>query len=150
MGDSVALGAKTCLTPLGYDLDAEVGRQFDAGLDQLRDHAGGGLPDTVVIELGTNGPFGSEGFDEVMALTGSQRRVVWVTIALPDRSQYRFRTSLNNMIVELAADHPNARVADFAAAAARHPEWLYDDGIHLTGAGCAGFAQVVDAAVRDP
>lgn len=150
VGDSVALGARSCLQPLGYELDAEVGRQFDAGLEQLRQHATTGLPATVVVELGTNGPFDSTDFAAVMALAGSQRRVVWVTVALPDRSQYAFRDSLNQLITTLAADHANVRVADFAAGVAQHPEWMYDDGIHPNAAGCAGFAAVVDAAVRDP
>lgn len=150
IGDSVALGAKSCLTPLGYELDAEVGRRFDEGLQQLRQHAASGLPDTVVLELGSNGPFDAAGFAEAMALAGSERRVVWVTVALPSDSRYAFRDSLNAMITDLAGDYPNVRVAGFGSAAAAHPEWLFADGVHLNQAGCAGFTEVVDAAVRDP
>lgn len=150
IGDSVSLGAESCLDPLGYHVDSEVGRQFTTGLDHLRVHAADGLPRSVVIHLGTNGPFSSDGFSSAMALTGSERRVVWVTIALPPRSQYSFVDSLNDMIRSLAADYDNVRVADFARAAAQHPEWMASDGIHINGAGCEGFAQTVDAAVTAP
>lgn len=150
IGDSVSLGAESCLTPLGYTLDSEVGRQFAVGLERLRAHATDGLPGTVIVHLGTNGPFSADDFAAVMALTGSDRRVVWVTIALPDRSQYGFADSLNGMIRSLAAQYPNVRVADWAAAVAQHPDWMYDDGIHINSAGCTGFTGVVDAAVRAP
>ena len=150
IGDSVSLGAESCLAPLGYHVDSEVGRQFSVGLDHLRVNAADGLPDTVVLHLGTNGPFSSDGFREAMALTGTQRRVVWVTIALPGRSQYAFVDSLNAMIRSEAAQYDNVRVADWATAAAQHPDWLAGDGIHIGGAGCTGFTQVVDAAVTRP
>jgi hypothetical protein len=150
VGDSVSLGAQRCLAPLGYRLDSEVGRQFSVGLQRLQVQAAAGLPETVVVHLGTNGPFGADGFTTVMDLLGSAERVVWVTIALPDRSQYAFRDSLNAMIRDMAGDYGNVRVADFAAAAADHPEWFYDDGVHINSAGCAGFANVVNEAVTAP
>ncbi len=150
IGDSVSLGAESCLAPLGYNVDSEVGRQFSVGLDHLRVHAADGLPDSVVIHLGTNGPFTLDGFRQVMELTGSQRRVVWVTIALPPRSQYSFVDSLNEMIRSQASEYGNVRIADFAAASDEHPEWMASDGIHIGGSGCTGFAQVVDDAVTRP
>lgn len=150
IGDSVSLGAQSCLAARGYRVDSEVGRQFSTGLDLLRGHAAGGLPRTVVIHLGTNGPFDSSGFASAMQLVSGVDRVVWVTIALPPAARYSFVDSLNSMIRSQAAAYDNVRVADFAAAAARHPEWLAGDGIHIAGAGCDGFTQVVDAAVTRP
>lgn len=150
VGDSVSLGAESCLAPLGYEVDSEVGRQFAVGWQRLKVHAAQGLPDSVVIHLGTNGPFSSGEFQQVMDLMGSQRRVVWVTIHLPAMSQYAFAESLNSMIRDLGAQYDNVRIADFAAAVADHPEWMYGDGIHINGAGCDGFTQVVNEAVTDP
>lgn len=150
IGDSVSLGAESCLDPLGYEVDSEVGRQFTVGLQHLRAHTSDGLPDTVVLHLGTNGPFSADGFTEAMSLTGTERRVVWVTIQLPPRSSYSFVDSLNDMIRSQARQYPNVRIADFARAAAQHPEWMAPDGIHISGAGCAGFADVVDDAVTSP
>jgi len=147
VGDSVSLGAKPCLTPKGYRVDSEVGRQFSVGWQRLRDHAADGLPQSVVVHLGTNGPFSASQFQEVMNLLGSQRRVVWVTIHLPNKSQYSFRDSLNAMIRDQAAAFPNVRLADLARQGAQNPQWFYDDGIHITSAGCAGFTALVDDAV---
>ena len=150
IGDSVSLGAESCLSGRGYRVDSEVGRQFSTGLDLLRVHAADGLPRTLVIHLGTNGPFDSSGFASAMQLADDVERVVWVTIALPPASRYSFVDSLNDMIRSQAAGYDNVRVADFASAAARHPEWLAGDGIHIAGAGCDGFTQVVDEAVTRP
>ncbi len=150
IGDSVSLGAESCLAQSGYRVDSEVGRQFTTGLDHLRVAAADGLPQTVVLHLGTNGPFSSEGFHEAMSLVGSQRRVVWVTIALPARSQYGFVSELNDMIRSTAAQYDNARIADFARAAAANPSWLAADGIHIAGPGCDGFTRTVNAAVTQP
>lgn len=149
VGDSVSLGAQRCLESLGYELDSEVGRQFTTGLQRLRSHAADGLPETVVVHLGTNGPFSSDGFAEVMELIGSERRVVWVTIALPDLPRYGFADEQNELIKSMAGRYENARVADWAAAAEANPGWTAD-GIHLTGSGCEGFTGVIDAAVRSP
>lgn len=150
IGDSVSLGAESCLAARGYRVDSEVGRQFSTGLDLLRVHAADGLPRTLVIHLGTNGPFDSSGFSSVMQLADGVERVVWVTISLPPASRYSFVDSLNDMIRSQASSYDNVRVADFAAAAARHPEWLAGDGIHIAGAGCDGFTEVVDDAVTRP
>ena len=150
VGDSVSLGAERCLTPLGYRLDSDVGRQFAAGLQRLRAQAAKGLPNTVVIHLGTNGPFSVSGFQEAMSLVDGQERVVWVTIALPPKPQYQFRDDMNELIRQQAARYDNVRVADFAAAAAQHPEWFHEDGVHINGAGCAGFAETVNDAVVAP
>jgi len=147
VGDSVSMGAEQCLTPMGYWLDSEVGRQFPVGLQRLRAQAAKGLPDTVVIHLGTNGPFTLAGFQEAMSLVADRDRVVWVTIALPEQPQYEFRDSVNQMIRQQAARYENVRLADFATAAAQHPEWFYEDGVHINSAGCVGFAQIVNEAV---
>lgn len=150
VGDSVALGAKSCLTPLGYRVDAQVGRQFTVGVQRLQMHAADGLPASVVVHLGTNGPFSAADFESVMRLLGGQRRVVWVTIHLPDNGRYGFRDSLNQMIRDESARYDNVRVADLAQVSAEHPDWFAGDDIHLAGGGCAGFTSVVDDAVTAP
>jgi hypothetical protein len=85
-----------------------------------------------------------------MSLVGPERRVVWVTIALPARSQYGFVDGLNDMIRNAAAQYDNARIADFARAAAANPSWLAPDGVHIAGPGCDGFTRTVNAAVTQP
>ncbi len=150
VGDSVSLGAESCLTSAGYRLDSSVGRQFDEGLQRLRVQQANGFPETVVIHLGTNGPFSEDGFRSAMSTVQSQERVVWVTIALPDKPQYQFRDSMNQRIREWASNYDNVRVADFGAAADKHPEWFHSDGVHINAAGCQGFTDVVNEAVSDP
>ena len=150
VGDSVSMGAESCLITDGYRLDSSVGRPFAEGLQRLKVQQANGLPETVVIHLGTNGPFSLDGFRSAMSLVQAQERVVWVTIALPDKAQYQFRDSMNDLIRAAAADYDNVRVADFGAAAEQHPEWFHSDGVHINSAGCRGFTDIVNDAVSAP
>jgi len=70
LGDSVMLGAVEALQQeipnLGL-LNAQGSRQPSAAIDILKQwQTAGYLGDTVVIDIGNNGPFSSEQFDEMM------------------------------------------------------------------------------------
>ncbi len=148
VGDSVALGAQPCLTEYGFEVDAVQSRSFKAGFAALQGISRSSLPETVVIHLGTNGPFNASQFDDVMEYVGSQRHVVWVTIALPDRDLYSFESSLNDMIKEQAKDYPNVAIADWNQASDGQPAWFAKDLIHINSAGCQAFADVVNKAAK--
>jgi hypothetical protein len=146
IGDSVALGAESCLARLGFDVDAVQSRSFDAGFTALRQRPRASLPSAVVIHLGTNGPFSASEFHAVMAHIGGDRHVTWVTIALPDRDPYGFEGSLNAMIKSLASSYNNTSVADWNRASRDKGHWFYNDQIHINSQGCEGFGNVVGAA----
>ncbi len=145
-GDSVSLGAESCLNSRGYSVVAEVGRTFEEGFSAMR--ATSDIPHNVVVHLGTNGPFSESRFHDVMDFLGPDRHVTWVTIALPPKSQYAFRDSQNDLIVAAAAQYENTSVAEWADAGTEQPGWFYGDQVHINGAGCEGFAQIIDEAVR--
>ena len=53
----------------------------------------------------------------------------------------------NGILSEAARTHPNVRLVDWNAAATAHPEWLWDDGIHLRPSGAAAYRALVVATL---
>ncbi len=149
VGDSVMLGAVTELLRAipGIEVNAAIGRSFDVGLQILRQRQHEGLlPNTVVIGLGDNGWITSQQVDQALQLLGSTRRVVFVNLKEP-RS---WESHDNAVLAAAAARDPRVVLADWYAASIRHPEYFWDDGIHLRPAGAAAYARLLAAALAPP
>jgi len=150
IGDSVMLGAKRCLTELGIEVDAKGNRRISAGIDTLRTKAAR-IPRRVVVHLGTNGGALPRELDRLMEVLGPDRRVYLLTIQLPDdRSRYSFEERTNAAIAQLPHRYPNAYVLDWNRLSDSVDGLLGGDHIHLTNAGCAAYAAMVDEHVRSP
>ena len=143
VGDSVMLGARWALQHRGFEVDAEKSRQAGAGPSVLRKQ-GAGLQSAVVVHLGTNGVFPSETCDRLVAQAGPTRMLFLLTVKVP-RSWER---SNNRTIRECATRFDNVRIVEWNLEATNHPEWLYDDGIHLRPEGAKAFARLITQAVR--
>ncbi len=142
IGDSVMLGAVTQLRSAihGIEVNAAVGRSFGAGLDILRQRQQEGLlPGTVVIGLGDNGWVTGQQVDQVMQLAGGQRLVVFVNLKEP-RS---WESHDNAVLAQAATDYPNVLVVDWHDLGDRHPEYFWDDGIHLRPQGAVAYAALL-------
>jgi peptidoglycan/LPS O-acetylase OafA/YrhL len=143
IGDSVMLGAQASLRGFLGDrlqLDANVSRHFTEGLDVARRlHAAGQLGDVVVIHLGTNGAIPEDQLNELLQLLSSVKRVVVVN-AKVDRP---WEGPDNEVIAAAVPRFPNAVLFDWHAAASEHPEFLVQDGVHLSSAGQAHYALVI-------
>ena len=84
VGDSIMLSAKPELRPLGYGVNASVGRQFGAGVWIVRHKAEDGtLPKRVIVHLGTNGTIDPGDCDRLVGYAGPKRRVFLMTITVP-------------------------------------------------------------------
>ena len=146
IGDSITVAATPKLRELipGIDIDAEVGRRLDQGLDRLAGHELAGA--TLVIALCTNptaGDFATE-LDQTMttATTAGVRSVVWVTCtewtdAVP---------GYNTAIRATAAVYPNVTVAEWANVS-QTPGFLGPDGVHPTGPGVEAYASLIATTV---
>lgn len=145
VGDSVMLGASPSILKILPDcvIDAKVSRQItqaDGVLDSLEQQ--NTLYPTVVIGLGTNGPFDTAEGQEIIDRLGSDRTIYWVTVYGKELS---WQEDSNATIRKLAEDNENVHIIDWAQAASEHAEWLSSDGIHLTAAGRDGYAQIISA-----
>lgn len=145
IGDSVMLSASPSLGDLvpNIEVDAAVSRQVEAGIEVLRARRDSGtLGDVVVVHLGTNGDFEPEEFDEIMAVTEGVQRVVFLNLKVPrDWEGYN-----NQVIAEGVARHPNAVLIDWHNVSTAHPEYFYEDDIHLERPGGDAYAGLIAAA----
>lgn len=148
IGDSVTLGAKPALEKQlpGIKVDAKEGRQVtDAGpiIDQLKTKHQ--LGHTVVIALGANGPFSKQTGQALINQLGSHRQIYWVNVYGKDID---WADSSNQTIQSLSKKNKNIHLINWQRTAKQHPDWFYDDGIHLQPAGQTGFAHLIKHSIQ--
>lgn len=142
IGDSVLLGAKSCLANTDVKVHAAENRRMTDGATRIEKRAAlGKLPPRVVVALGTNGPFGFKALDRVMRASGPDRSVYWVTAELPEIERYAYEDKVNQRLRAMPGRWPNAHVIDWNASVLA--DGLYPDGIHLNPAGCQAYANLV-------
>lgn len=143
IGDSVMLGAAPSMQKLipNCAVEAKVSRQVrDAKeiVKELNEH--GELGDIVIIGLGTNGTFNKSVGQKLLDTLGTDRKIYWIT------SYGKFlgwQEDVNAMIRKLAEKNKNLNIVDWASIAPEHPEWFYDDGLHLNSKGQVGYAEYI-------
>jgi hypothetical protein len=142
IGDSVLLGAKSCLVNTDVKVRARENRTMREGAQRIeKKSAAGTLPPRVVVALGTNGPFGYKALDRIMRASGPDRAVYWVTTELPEIDRYAYEDKVNQRLRAMPGRWPNAHVIDWNASVLA--AGLYPDGIHLNPAGCQAYANLV-------
>lgn len=145
IGDSIMLSASDELRPLGYTINAEVGRQFTTGVDVARRLAARDkLPRIVVFHLGTNGTIPADGCEALQEAVG-RRQLFLVTIRVP-RS---WQEPNNDLLNGCAASSERIHIVRWFAHSNGHPEWFATDGYHLTTEGQAAYTALLDRAVND-
>lgn len=144
IGDSVMLGARSQLRKNGFAVDASTSRQSYVGPSLLRKR-GSALPRNVVVHLGTNGTFPLDTCKAIVRRAGAGRHVYLVTV----HAKRSWVKGNNRVIRACDKAFPSSRVSviDWDWAASRHRDWLYSDGIHLTGKGQRNYARLIDEAV---
>ena len=124
IGDSVMLGAAqqlAAVTP-GIYVDAAVGRQVSTAIALLRQlQANGQLGGILLIDMGNNGTFTDAQFDEIMAVAGPARRVVFVNLKEP-RS---WEVTNNAVITRGVARYANSVLVDWHDASINRPELFW-------------------------
>jgi peptidoglycan/LPS O-acetylase OafA/YrhL len=147
VGDSVMLGAKDALVnTLGPNLylDAVESRQFSAGLDVLRGlRDSGQLGDQIVVQLGTNGTVDPGDFDDMMKLFAGAKRVVIINAKVPRP----WEQEVNDTLAAGVKNYRNAVLLDWHDIGGAHPEYFYDDQIHLKPDGQQAYAAAVASAL---
>jgi peptidoglycan/LPS O-acetylase OafA/YrhL/lysophospholipase L1-like esterase len=143
IGDSVMLGAQNALRRFLGDrlqMDANVSRHFAEGLGVVRQlHDAGQLGDVVIVHLGTNGEVPGDQLDEMMRLLSGVQRVILVNTKV-DRP---WEGPDNDAIAAAVPRYPNAVLVDWHTIASDHPEFLVQDGVHLSSAGQAYYALIL-------
>lgn len=140
IGESVMIGAIAELEAAGFVLDAKEGRGPEGARNAIQRHLDDGtLPDTVVIQVGTNAPLRQEELDAILDLLVG-RTVVMLTVHAPDIA---YIDANNQLIRALPEQYPNVKVADWDALVDGGTVTLTPDGIHLGQDGPAPYVQLI-------
>jgi hypothetical protein len=157
IGDSVMLGAAnqliaaidpvigTVAVPQVTTVDAAESRQFSAGVAEIEARKNAGtLGQIVIVQLGTNGLIDPGDFDHMMQLLADRQKVVLINAKVPRP----WEQQVNDTLAAGAAKYKkNTVLLDWHGYGGAHPEFFYDDGIHLRPDGAAAYAAFVAKAL---
>ena len=143
IGDSVMLGAVDALVqtigPERTLIDAEESRQFSAGVDRIQEYKDQGkLGDDVVVQLGTNGTINPDDFDRMMGLLKGHKVLI-----LNAKVPRAWEDQVNQVLSDGVKRYKNAVLIDWHTIGGDHPEYFYDDGLHLRPEGAQAYAQLI-------
>lgn len=147
IGDSVSLRAVDSFDGVfpHSHIDAEKGRQFDAGRTTFEAYLQQNLAGKIVVfALGTNGLVTDAQIDAIMADAGDQRTVVFVNT----RSPQPWVGATNQAIANAASRYKNVRVIDWYGYSANRNDLFDGDGTHLSNAGVAEYLKLIHDAVK--
>jgi lysophospholipase L1-like esterase len=152
IGDSVMLGAyaplkstiDTMFNASVTGIDAAESRQFSTGVDLIQDYKNKGqLGQDVVVQLGTNGTVDPGEFDRMMGILSDRNKVVIINAKVPRP----WEQQVNDTLAAGVKKYKNAVLLDWHDYGGAHPEFFYDDEIHLRPDGAVAYAQFVARAV---
>lgn len=147
IGDSVSLRAVDSFDGVfpHSHIDAEKGRQFDAGRATFEGYIQQNLAGKIVVfALGTNGLVTDAQIDAIMADAGNQRTVVFVNT----RSPQPWVGATNQAIANAATRYKNVRVIDWYGYSANRNDLFDGDGTHLSNAGVAEYLKLIHDTVK--
>lgn len=147
IGDSVSLRAVDAFDGVfpHSHIDAEKGRQFDAGRATFEGYIQQNLAGKIVVfALGTNGLVTDDQIDAIMADAGSKRIVVFVNT----RSPQPWVGSTNQAIANAATRYKNVRVIDWYGHSANRNDLFDGDGTHLSTTGVTEYLKLIHDAVK--
>ena len=146
LGDSVMLGCAPVLEQrLGSRLrvDAIVGRQAVDTIERLAEYrAQGALPQTVIVQLGDNGPVWYANMQRLRTVLSGVPHVVIVNV----RVARSWQNEVNSELASYVSTWPQAVLANWYAHSS---EGLLVDGVHPSVAGRAIYANVIVAALHE-
>jgi len=150
IGDSIMVAATEHLTETidGIVVNAEEGRPFSDGLPVLEsDIAANGMPDVIVVALGTNAGIGKTAIDELMDVAADGiERVIFVNVRVPRD----WESSTNQRISDAADRFDTIEVVDWYAASNGNHALFRKDGYHPNTTGSELWANLIAAQIKNP
>ena len=131
IGDSVFLGASVAFQQQCENavVDAKISRQVVQALDVAKQldkkHK---LGDIVIIALGTNSNFNSKSGQKLIDYLGKDRTIYWIDTY---GKHLDIQKDVNNTIQRVVAANKNVQRIYWSKEGEKHPDWFYQDGVHL-------------------
>jgi peptidoglycan/LPS O-acetylase OafA/YrhL len=146
-GDSVILGIKTKLAdnqPIAL-VNAKVGRQIDDLIKAVKEDGPKVPHSKIVLDVGNNNVITKDQMVNLMELIKNQPKIILVNTAVP-----RVWKDKNNQIIsEVVANYPNARLVDWNELSKNHPEFFAPDGVHLVENGSDVYVAAILEALKN-
>ncbi len=128
-------------------IDAAVSRQMINSIDLVRSYADRGvLGNIVLIGLGTNGPFSDDQLAQMMQAIGPDRQVFWINVRVPTRA---WQNDVNSKLAAAQKQYKNLTVIDWYDKSNGHPDWFYNDMVHMNPNGNPQYAALVAKTILD-
>jgi len=149
-GDSVLLGASEDITAAlpGDDVFVNAHENVSLlGTLPTLEADRPGMGDVVVLDLGYNDASEPTAWrdrlDRAAAILDGVPKVIW----LDQREFADGRAQMNDELRAVAQLHPNIEVVDWNAVVGANPDFVYNDGIHLTPPGRQAMADLVRSRI---
>jgi hypothetical protein len=150
IGDSVVGYAMKDLQKIGYRINAQGCRTFPRGITAIKREAHKrGLPDLVVVELGTAGNVTRQNIARLVQFLGPKRKLVLVTPRKFGGRGFEGGVDPDAADYHRAAERYPGRVfvTPWAEYGEQHPEWFYPDMVHPNPEGQKVFVDLLEAAL---
>ncbi len=154
IGDSLGEGTRPylpgALSGWRVEQTVSISRFVGEGVSIMRNR--GGLPGVVVFALGTNddahnvSTFRSS-VEAAVGIAGKTRCVVVPNIVRPPVGGASY-SGFNQALADVARDHDNLRVVDWAGLVSRNRGWLAGDGVHVNATGYQARARAIAKQVE--
>lgn len=143
VGDSVMKGSEAQLKKMFPNaiIDSSVSRQFTFLPDILRKFQSQkeGIPDFVVIHLGSNGTFHEKQMEETMKILGSKRKVFFINCKVEKPWQGPVNTFLRAQVEK----YPNVKLIDWYQLSSNQSNYFAKDGVHPSRRGAQIYRQMI-------
>ena len=99
-----------------------------------------------MIGLGTNGPFSDDQLAQMMQAIGPDRQVFWINVRVPTRA---WQNDVNSKLDAAQKQYKNLTVIDWFHKSDGHPDWFYNDMVHMNPTGNPEYAAFVAKTILE-
>ncbi len=146
IGDSILIDTKPYLEEMlpGITIDGKVGRQMYQAKDVVKTLKAKGKIDTLIVELGTNGPFTEDQLLSLLKSAEPVKHVILVNVRVPRP----WESIVNETLSKVSSEYPHTTLVDWYKASYGHDSFFSPDAVHLEPSGAKYFASLIANAVK--
>lgn len=148
IGDSILIDTKPYLEEMlpGITIDGKVGRQMYQAKDVVKSlKAKGKISDTLIVELGTNGPFTEDQLLSLLKAAEPVKHIILVNVRVPRP----WESVVNKTLNKVSSEYPHTTLIDWYKASYGHDSFFSPDAVHLEPSGAKYFASLIAKTIED-
>ncbi|MDN5316290.1 MAG: hypothetical protein PWR08_414 [Thermoanaerobacterium sp.] len=148
IGDSILIDTKPYLEEMlpGITIDGKVGRQMYQAKDVVKSlKAKGKISDTLIVELGTNGPFTEDQLLSLLKAAEPVKHIILVNVRVPRP----WESVVNKTLDKVSSEYPHTTLIDWYKASYGHDSFFSPDAVHLEPSGAKYFASLIAKTIKD-